>query len=82
MRDFNYDHDESINYKPYHDRLNRPSFPLFMQAVFSLMLRSFVVKALRPSVYEQALSHIKAEREQQRENNRAKDLGKSGGRER
>lgn len=38
-RDFNADHDSTINYKPFYDRLNTPAFPAFMQSLYQAMIQ-------------------------------------------
>ena len=34
LRSFNYDHEASVSYKPFYDRLNRDQFPVMMKACF------------------------------------------------
>lgn len=48
VRDFNYDHDLTIHYKPFYEKLNTPCFPRLMHAVFESMLTHLCVEVLRP----------------------------------
>lgn len=48
QRDFNCDHGVDVNYKPYHDRVDRPSFPALMSLLFAMMMQCLVVNVLRP----------------------------------
>ena len=48
VRDFNYDHDLAIHYKPFYQRLNTPCFPRLMCAVLESMLTRLCVQVLRP----------------------------------
>jgi hypothetical protein len=46
--DFNCDHDLTIHYKPFYQRLNTPCFPRLMRGVLESMLTHLYVDVLRP----------------------------------
>jgi hypothetical protein len=47
-RDFNADHDKTINYKPYYNRLDSPGFPKLMATLFEDMMSTLYHQALKP----------------------------------
>jgi Transposase DDE domain len=49
LRDFNYDHDEAIYYKPYYNRLDCPGFPELMRQLFETMMSTLSAQVLRPA---------------------------------
>ena len=48
VRDFNYDHDLAIHYKPFYQRLNPPCFPRLMRSVCESMLTHLSAEVLEP----------------------------------
>jgi hypothetical protein len=48
VRDFNFDHDLAVHYKPYYERLNTPCFPRLMHHVFESMLNRLCLPVLTP----------------------------------
>ncbi len=47
VRDFNCDHDLTIHYKPFYQRLNTPCFPRLMRGVLESMLTHLSIDVLR-----------------------------------
>lgn len=47
LRDFNYDHDESVCYKPYYDKLDASGFPKMMRSLSETILRTLSCPVLR-----------------------------------
>jgi len=48
LRDFNYDHDTHIHYKPYYNRLDCPGFPELMRQIFESMMSGLCSQVLKP----------------------------------
>jgi hypothetical protein len=49
LRDFNYDHDAKIYYKPYYKRLDCEGFPSLMRQLFEGMMSTLCAQVLRPA---------------------------------
>jgi len=47
-RDFNADHDTTVNYKPYYERLDTPGFVEWMRSTFEALMTSLHVDVLAP----------------------------------
>src|SRR5262245_66101394 len=47
IRDFNYDHQESVCYKPYYDRLDAAGFPKMMRSLSEAILRTLSCPVLK-----------------------------------
>jgi hypothetical protein len=48
VRDFNYDHDLAVHYKPYYEKLDTPCFPRLMHAVYESLLTHLCAQVLQP----------------------------------
>jgi hypothetical protein len=48
VRDFNYDNELSVCYKPYYERLDTPAFPKLMRGLFDSMTRNLSMAVLKP----------------------------------
>lgn len=49
LRTFNYQNQTTVAYKAFYNRLNRPGFPAFMEAVFGRLVAKLAIKTLQPS---------------------------------
>ncbi len=58
VRDFNYDHDCTVNYKPYYKRLDQPEFPKLMRQLFDSLTENLCLRVLKPN-RESSLSRFK-----------------------
>lgn len=49
LRDFNYEHNTQIHYKPYYNRVDRPGFPELMRQIFESMMSGLCAQVLKPA---------------------------------
>lgn len=48
-RTFNYQNQTTVAYKAFYNRLDRPGFPAFMEAVFGRLVEKLALKTLQPT---------------------------------
>jgi hypothetical protein len=49
LRTFNYQNQTTVAYKAFYNRLDRPGFPAFMEAVFARLVEKLALKTLEPA---------------------------------